>query len=59
MDGHEDARYKIVFNSAVELGAQVSEFLGSITDSTGGKIMLGAGAILIFWWFFKGERKNY
>lgn len=59
MDGHEDERYKIVFNSAVELGAEVSEFLSSITDSIEGKIILGAGAILIFWWFFKGENKNY
>ena len=40
MDGHEDERYKIVFNSAVELGGKVSEFLHSITDSMEGKIIV-------------------
>ena len=58
MDGHEDERYKIVFNSAVELGAEVSEFLHSITDSIAGKIILGGGVFLIIWLLLRRGNKN-
>ena len=58
MDGHEDESYKIVFNSAVELGAEVSEFMHTITDSTEGKIILGSGILLIIWLLLRRGNKN-
>ena len=58
MDEYEDERYKIIFNSAVELGAKASEFVHSISDSLEGKIILGAGVLLIFWLLLRGGNKN-
>jgi hypothetical protein len=53
-----DERYKIIFNTAVELGEKASEFVRSITDSLEGKIILGAGVVLIFWLLLRGGNKN-
>ena len=58
MDGQEDERYKIVFNSAVELGGEVSDFLHSITGSMEGKIIVSAGVLLIIWLLFRRGNKN-